>query len=170
MYRRYPRIAADRELRVQKINSHFRMLRPRLVRCEKTGLSVYSEPPHRQSDGGHRRLNCDVIFECALRHRIKTTRMKGMTSQETPESQVGTLDDAVLVNRQASILRTARIKSAGRAQHRRYDQLVTPNQCQNDKLTDFTPLCQHVGEYLRKVAPKMSPPHHRKDWLHFFWQ
>jgi len=93
-----------------------------------------------------------------------------MASQETPESQIGTLDDAVLVNRQASILRTTRIKSAGRAQHRRYDQLVAPNQCQNDKLTDFTPLYQHVGEYLRKVAPKMSPPHHRKDWLHFFWQ
>jgi len=146
------------------------VLRPRLAKHEKTGLSVHSEFSRRQSDGSHRRLNCDEIFECALRYRIEAAWMKGMTSQQTPECQVGALDDAVLVNRQASILRTTRIKSAGRAQHRRYDQLVAPNQCQNDKLTDFTPLYQHVGEYLRKVAPEMSPPHHWKDWLHFFWQ
>jgi hypothetical protein len=146
------------------------MLRPRLAKREKTGLSVHSGFSHRQSPGSHRPLNCNKIFECALRYRIEAARMKGMTSQQTPESQVGTLDDAVLVNRQAGVLRTTRIKSAGRAQYRRYDQLVAPNQCQHDKLTDFTPLYQHVGEYLRRVAPEMSPHQHWKDWLHFFWQ
>jgi len=63
----------------------------------------------------------------ALRYRVKAAGMKGMTSQQTPDSQVGALDDAVPVNRQAGILRTTRVKSAGRAQHRRYDQLVAPN-------------------------------------------
>ena len=146
------------------------MLRPRLSRCKKTVLSVYYEFSRRQSDGRHRRLKCDEIFKCTLRYRIEAAWMKGMTSQQTPESKVGALDNAVLVNCQAGILRTTRIKSAGRPQHRRYDQLVAPNQCQHDKLTDFTPLYQHVGEYLRRVAPEMSPHQHWKDWLHFFWQ
>jgi hypothetical protein len=146
------------------------VLRPRLSKREKTVLSVHYKFSHQQSDGRHRRLKCDKIFECTLRYRIEAAWMKGMTSQQTPESKVGALDNAVLVNRQAGILRTTRIKSAGRPQHRRYDQLVAPNQCQHDKLTDFTPPYQHVGEYFRKVAPEMSPPHHSKDWLHFFWQ
>jgi hypothetical protein len=51
----------------------------------------------------------------ALRYRIEAAGMKGMTSQQTPDSQVGALDDAISVNRQAGILRTTRVKSARRA-------------------------------------------------------
>ena len=88
------------------------------------------------------------MIECALGYRIEAAGMKGMTSQQTPESQVGALDDAVLVNRQAGILRTTRIETTGRPQHRRYDQLVPPNQYQNENLTDFRPPYQHVDGYL----------------------
>ena len=88
------------------------------------------------------------MIECALGHRIEAAGMKWMTSQQTPESQVGPLDDAVLGNRQAGILRTTWIESAGRPQHRRHDQLVAPNQYEYEKLTDVIPLCQHVSEYL----------------------
>ena len=99
-----------------------------LTRCEKTGISGYSKFSQWQSDGRHRPPMCNVVIECALGYRIDAAGVKGMTPQQTPESQVGAFDDAVLVNRQEGVLRTTRIESACRSQHRRYDQLVAPNQ------------------------------------------
>jgi hypothetical protein len=138
--------------------------------CEKAGILIYFKLSQRQSHERHWHLKCGLIVECALGYRIEAAGMKGMTSQQTPESQVGSLDDAVLVNRQAGILRTTRIESTGRSQNRRHDQLVAPNQYQNENLTDFMPPYQHVGGYFRKVVPAMSPSRYTRDWMNFSWQ